>query len=126
MGLVACHTGAGNNVNEDNYRTLCKKASAKGLQFLQQGNSVLDSVEMTIKILEDNHMTNAGTGSNLTWDGTVECEAGIMESTNNNFGSCSCVDDVKNPISLARKICDKQNVPLKFGRIAPLYLSGNH
>jgi taspase, threonine aspartase, 1 len=47
-----------------------------------------------------------------------------MESST-NFGACSCVTDVKNPISLARKICDKQSSLLQFGRIPPMMLAGD-
>lgn len=54
----------------------------------------------------------------------VECEAGIMDSETTNFGSCSCVSDVRNPISLARKISDKQSTVCQFGRIPPMMLAG--
>lgn len=69
MGLVAVHTGAGNSVNEDNYKILCKRASKKACDLLDSGSSALDAVELAIKTLEDNPHTNAGFGSNLTWDG---------------------------------------------------------
>lgn len=47
-----------------------------------------------------------------------------MDATTTNFGACTCVSDVKNPISLARKICDKQSSLFQFGRIPPMILSG--
>lgn len=34
-----------------------------------------------------------------------------------NFGACTCVTDVKNPIKLARKICDKQQGLFHFGKL---------
>lgn len=54
----------------------------------------------------------------------MECEAGIMDSRTTNFGACTCVNDVKNPIALARKICDKQTKNFQFGRIPPILLAG--
>lgn len=54
----------------------------------------------------------------------VECEAGIMDSSTSNFGACTCVSDVKNPIALARNLCDKQSSLFQFGRIPPLLLAG--
>lgn len=48
-----------------------------------------------------------------------------MDSRTTNFGACTCVSDVKNPISLARKICDKQAKNFQFGRIPPILLAGN-
>lgn len=69
MGLVAVHTGAGNFVNEENYRTLCKKACRVANEILDNSGSATDAVEKAISILEDSCHTNAGFGSNLTWDG---------------------------------------------------------
>lgn len=60
MGLVAVHTGAGNHVNEDNYKLLCKRSSKKACDVLDRGGSVVDAVELAIKMLEDNPNTNAG------------------------------------------------------------------
>lgn len=48
-----------------------------------------------------------------------------MDSITTNFGACTCVSDVKNPISLARKLCDKQSNLLQFGRIPPILLAGD-
>ncbi len=76
MGLVAVHTGAGNFVNEANFKQLCKKAAKKGCELLDEQKSSLDACELAIKILENSLHTNAGYGSNLTWDGTIEMEAG--------------------------------------------------
>lgn len=55
----------------------------------------------------------------------MECEAGIMDSNTTNFGACTCVSNVKNPISLARSICDKQSSLFQFGRIPPILLAGD-
>lgn len=68
MGLIAVHTGAGNFVNEENYKLLCKKACKKANELLDEGKSALDACEKAIMILEDSPHTNAGFGSNLTWD----------------------------------------------------------
>lgn len=125
MGLIAVHTGAGNFVNEENYKVLCKKACRVANDLLDSGGSAIDAVERAIVILEDSGHTNAGFGSNLTWNRRVECEAGIMDSRSTNFGACTCVSDVKNPISLARKICDKQAKNFQFGRIPPILLAGD-
>lgn len=110
--------------------------------FSLAGGSALDALEAAISILEDSAQTNAGYGSNLSWDKRgkqkvivqfitdlliyfniifpVECEASCMDSSTLNFGACTNVSDVKNPISLARKICDKQSELLKLGRIPPM------
>lgn len=40
MGLVAVHTGAGNFVNEDNYKTLVKKACRVANEILDSGEKL--------------------------------------------------------------------------------------
>jgi hypothetical protein len=43
MGLVAVHSGAGNSVNEENYRILCKKSSRIACDLLDSGNKFINS-----------------------------------------------------------------------------------
>lgn len=75
-------------------------------------------------VLENSGLTNAGYGSNLTWDGTVECDASIMNGQTLHFGACGAVSNVRNPITLAKKLCDKQSEGLFLGRIPPCILTG--
>jgi len=49
------------------------------MAFLNNGSSAVDAVEMAIRVLEDKEITNAGFGSNLAMDGTVECDATIVD-----------------------------------------------
>lgn len=57
------------------------------MAFLKAGASAVDAVEVAIKSLEDDDMTNAGYGSNLAMDGTVEGDATIVD----HFGRSGAV-----------------------------------
>ena len=69
-----------------------------------KGASALDVVEATVRILEDNPLFNAGKGSALNSEGRVEMDAAIMDGNTLAAGAVSMVTQVKNPISLARKV----------------------
>lgn len=125
VGFVAVHTGAGNCVNSRAYKKVCKEACAAACEVLRNGGSALDACEKAIMTLEDCASTNAGYGSNLTWQKTIECDASIMDGVTTNYGACTNVSHVKNPIRVARALCDKQSHLLKFGRIPPLILAGH-
>ncbi|KAG0265590.1 hypothetical protein BGZ95_003282 [Linnemannia exigua] len=89
------------------------------------GVDAAEVVEYMIRILEDDPVTNAGTGSNLNLDGQVECDASIMNGTSLGFGSVGAVSDFKNPISVAAKILQESDQgPLSLGRIPPIMLVG--
>lgn len=116
--------GAGNRVSETRYRQVINEALIRGTNILKDGGSAMDACEAAITRLENSGSTNAGFGSNLTWDGTVECDASIMNGANLQFGACTNVSKVKNPIQLARIICDRQTTLLEFDRIPPMVLAG--
>ncbi|CAI9113369.1 OLC1v1013954C1 [Oldenlandia corymbosa var. corymbosa] len=73
---------------------------------LKAGKSPLDVVELVVRELEDSPHFNAGRGSVLTTNGTVEMEACIMDGTK-RCGAVSGLTTVVNPISLARLVMEK-------------------
>ena len=62
---------------------------------------------------------NAGLGSNLTINGSVECDASIMAG-DGMFGAAGAVQGVRNPISLASELLRQQRRGLPLGRIPPM------
>jgi beta-aspartyl-peptidase (threonine type) len=111
---IIVHGGAG-TVTPDRAEGVqqgCKEAVLLGWNILQAGGSALDAVEAAVRSLEDNPMYNAGTGACLTSEGNIELDAGIMEGHTPQVGAVACIELIKNPISLARRVLESQYVLL--------------
>lgn len=89
---------------------------------MKSGENPLDAVVEAVMVLENSPLTNAGFGSNLTIDGTVECDASVMDGSNLQFGAVGAVSGIKNPILLAKRLCQQQSIKISYGRIPPRYV----
>ncbi|UKZ73369.1 hypothetical protein TrVFT333_001015 [Trichoderma virens FT-333] len=122
---IFIHAGAGfhSHQNEHVHLEACVAACEMGMKFLKAGATATEAVEVALRILEDKEITNAGYGSNLSIDGTVECDATIVDHLGRS-GACGAVPNVRNPISLAKLILDTSNKPLSLRRVPPNALVG--
>ncbi|MGH9524439.1 MAG: isoaspartyl peptidase/L-asparaginase [Terriglobales bacterium] len=84
-----------------------KNASAAGWKVLEKGGSALDAIEEAIVVLEDDDTFDAGRGSFLNRDGRVELDALVMDGATLRAGGVGCVEHVRNPVRLCRKILDE-------------------
>ncbi|HXA98558.1 MAG TPA: isoaspartyl peptidase/L-asparaginase [Candidatus Dormibacteraeota bacterium] len=101
------HGGAGADPGgRDELRSGMREAVAAGWRALAGGGSALDAVEASVRSLEDHPRFNAGRGSVLTSEGTVENDASIMEGDMLRNGAVAAVSGVRNPITLARRIME--------------------
>ncbi|XP_057420566.1 isoaspartyl peptidase/L-asparaginase [Lotus japonicus] len=78
-----------------------------GVQALQANMPPLDVVELVVRELENIPHFNAGKGSVLTNNGTVEMEASIMDGNTMKCGAVSGLTTVVNAVSLARLVMEK-------------------
>lgn len=106
---VVVHGGAGTPVDghPERYFEGTRRAAEAGLRVLSQGGSALDAAQAAAVVLEDDPTFNAGTGAALTSSGEVELDASCMDGTSLRAGGVACVKTVKNPIVLARRVCDE-------------------
>lgn len=92
----------------------CRAAVRAGHAVLQSGGSAVDAAVAAVTVLEDDPVFNAGTGSALTEDGTVECDASVM-SGQGAAGAVGAVRDIKNPVRLARLVMERTKHVLLVG-----------
>jgi beta-aspartyl-peptidase (threonine type) len=85
-----------------------KSAVSYGFDLLKRSsNESIDSVEGAVASMEDSGVFDAGVGSYLTIDKTVEMDASIMDGRDISAGSVGMVTGIKNPIKLARQIMER-------------------
>ncbi|PKQ61716.1 beta-aspartyl-peptidase [Labilibaculum filiforme] len=120
---IVIHGGAGTILKENftpekesEYKKALQKAIFIGDSILKNGGSSLDAVEKTIHILENSPLFNAGKGAVFTNSGRNELDASIMWGKDLNAGAVAGVDDIKNPISAARKVMENSEHVLLSGR----------
>ncbi len=78
-----------------------------GWRALGKGGSALDAVEEAVASLEDDETFDAGRGSFLNRDGKVQLDALMMDGQSLRAGGVGCVERVRNPIRVARRILEK-------------------
>jgi beta-aspartyl-peptidase (threonine type) len=88
------------------HRAGLEAALEAGASILAEGGSALDAVEAAARSLEDNPLFNAGHGAVLTFDGTTELDAAIMDGRDRDAGAVTGVSATRNPISLARAVME--------------------
>lgn len=86
--------------------------------------TALDAVVKAVKVLEDSPITNAGVGSNLCTNGTVECDASVMTGSPIMWAGIGGLSDIKNPVEVARKLYDSQLTDRPCGLASPILLIG--
>lgn len=79
--------------------------NAVAWNILKSGGKSIDAVEKGANSIEDTINCCVGLGGNPDRDGHVTLDACIMDE-NYNCGSVAFVENIKNPISLARKVMD--------------------
>ncbi|KAL9017068.1 MAG: hypothetical protein Q9185_005578 [Variospora sp. 1 TL-2023] len=122
---IFVHAGAGYHSvqNERVHLQACENAAKAAMTLLSEGGGAVDAVEMAIMVLEQQEITNAGYGSNLSLDGTVECDATIVDHYGRS-GAVGAVGQIQHPIHLARLILDYSSKPLSLRRVPPNLLAG--
>ena len=104
------HGGAGalDNVKDNKtalrYLESIRRILEHGREVMVLGGSALQAVEACASLLEDDPVFNAGCGSVLNENGKVEMDAAIMDGRDLSAGAVAAVDNIANPVQLARLV----------------------
>ncbi|HTB32772.1 MAG TPA: isoaspartyl peptidase/L-asparaginase [Bacteroidia bacterium] len=111
---IAIHGGAGRLMTgvltpeqEKAYHEKLSEALQVGYTILSNGGSAVDTVEATVRILEDSPLFNAGKGSVFNCEGQNEMDASIMNGKNLKAGAIAAVHTIRNPVTCARAVMEK-------------------
>ena len=77
-----------------------------------QKSTAEETVCHAIRMLEDDPIFNAGTGSKLQADGQVRMSSALMDGTNNRFSGVINVQNLRNPIEAAALLSKEENTVL--------------
>jgi beta-aspartyl-peptidase (threonine type) len=129
---LAVHGGASNikNLNlspeqELAYTRAIDSALSIGYQILTTGGTAIDAVSKMVVYLEDNPLFNAGRGSVVAADSSIQMDAAIMDGNSLKCGAVSGVQTTKNPILVARTILEKSNYIFLYGKGAENFAIAN-
>lgn len=104
------HGGAGalDNIKDNKtalrYLESIRRILEHGREIMVLGGSALQAVEACASLLEDDPVFNAGCGSVLNENGKVEMDAAIMDGRDLSAGAVAAVDNIANPVQLARLV----------------------
>ncbi len=106
--LLLTHCGAGSDAS---VQDAAHRAGMQGMEVLNRGGRALDAVVEAIVVLEDDPRLNAGTGSRMRIDGRIQMDAALM-AANLEAGGVAAIEDVRNPIRVARDVFGTPHVLL--------------
>ncbi len=115
MEQLIIHGGAGSlegkiEQAQAMHDSLCK-IWEESFDILQKGTAE-ETVCHAIRMLEDDPIFNAGTGSKLQADGQVRMSSALMDGTNNRFSGVINVQNIRNPIEAAALLSKEENTVL--------------
>lgn len=83
-----------------------RAAVQRGWNRLREGGTSLDAVEDVVAFLEDDPAFDAGRGSILNTDGSVEMDASIMDGRTLEAGGVAALRNFPNPVRIARRVLE--------------------
>ncbi|MEA1896064.1 MAG: N(4)-(beta-N-acetylglucosaminyl)-L-asparaginase [Bacteroidota bacterium] len=94
-----------------------QNAMEAGWKILAGGGTALDAIEKAANIIElDPEDTSVGYGGLPNENGIVQLDASIMDGKTYNAGAVACLENIKNPASVARVVMERTDHVLMVGQ----------
>ncbi len=100
-----------------------KAIASKAFDYLQN-HTAEETAVYAVSLLEDDTLYNAGTGSQIQSDGKIRMSASLMNGENQKFSGVINIENVKNPIQVARVLM-KEDDRVLGGNGAKTYATAN-
>jgi len=106
--VILVHGGAGHVPLERRPAQMegCRGAAEAGARVLARGGGALDAVVDAVAALEEDPLFNAGRGSSLTEDGTVELDACVVEGGMHRAGAVAVLPPFPSAVRVARAVLE--------------------
>jgi L-asparaginase len=85
-----------------------KHIAQQTFEYLQS-NSAFDTAAYGVSLLENDELYNAGTGSQIQSDGVIRMSAAIMNGETQKMSGVINIQDVKNPVFVAKELMDEDD-----------------
>ena len=113
--VVVVHAGAGNfnrdlHEREASRRAALEEALEAAAAELQAGRDCVHAVRAAVMAMESFELFNAGYGSALCADGTVEMSAALMRGSDRAAGAVAALTRTRHPIVAAHSLLDASEV----------------
>jgi isoaspartyl peptidase/L-asparaginase-like protein (Ntn-hydrolase superfamily) len=111
VSTIVVHGGCGNPRgdslrDEADYHHELRAAVEAAAAVLRDGGQAIDAAQAAVESLEDAPQFNAGRGSVLAADGSVEMDAALMSGHDRRAGAVATVSTPRHAVALARAVRD--------------------
>lgn len=115
--VVLVHGGAGMIPDELHEAAAdgTKRAAARGREVLRDGGDCVDAAVAAVRVMELEPAFNAGRGACMTIDAQFEVDAAIMRSIDLGVGAVAGVQNLADPILVAREVLEHSRHSLLAG-----------
>lgn len=113
MQKIIIHGGCGaredKNTSFSDYRNHLLPIINKAYEYLKDVDDANEAAIYAAKLLEDDEIFNAGTGSRVQQDGQIRMSASIIDSQKQKFAGVINIQNIKNPIEVANRLMQQHH-----------------